>query len=81
MTTRKIMLTETTHNKKDTPDIQWTTDKFVATHMMVNGKVYIKGPGGNWFAPDYTQPGMAEQVRKDVAEAYDAHWSIDRWRK
>ena len=33
-----------------------------------------------WIAPDYSKPGTAEQVRKSVDEAYDAHWSIDKTR-
>jgi hypothetical protein len=83
MTTRKIILTNERPLPAPSKDglVQWTTDKFEATHMLVNGVYYVKGPNGNWFAPDYTQPGTREAVDKDVAETVDEHWSIDRWRK
>ena len=77
----KIFLTNSLEGKEETDDIKWTTNRFEATHMLLNGIHYVRGPGGNWFAPDYTQPGTAEAVKKSVDEAYDAHWSIDRWRK
>jgi hypothetical protein len=83
MSVNKIILT----NERPLPEpskdgsVRWTTDKFEATHMVLNGIYYVKGPSGNWFAPDYTQPGTAEAVKADVDETVAEHWSIDRWRK
>lgn len=47
---------------------------------VINGIPYKRTPGGNW-APDYSHPGTAEAVKASVDEAYDAHWSIDRWKE
>lgn len=36
---------------------------------------------GRYLVPDYSKPGVADQVRKSVDEAYDAHHSIDKTRQ
>lgn len=60
--------------------IQWGTEPVEFTHAIIDGVHYIKNPSGTW-RPDYSVPGTADAISKSVDEAYDAHWSIDRWRK
>lgn len=63
----------------DDGSVAWSKPTEI-THCVINGRHYVRTPSGNW-APDYSVPGTAEDVKKSVDEAYDAHWSIDRWRK
>lgn len=46
----------------------------------INGIPHIKNDRGSWV-PDYSQPGVAEAVKKLADEIAAEHWSIDRWKR
>ena len=47
----KIFLTNSLEGKEETDDIKWTTNRFEATHMLLNGIHYVRDPGAIGLPP------------------------------